>query len=428
MKKSLVALATLATTGAFAQSTVTISGIMDANYQSGKSYGQGYSLVGQNGARTTTFKFAGVEDMGGGNKAKFQLEVQPLIIAGDGNNVVTYGTNWGSGSGKANATSQAGADGFQQSGLVGKGDSYLGVEGAFGEVRFGTNNSASLAAHSNGAGLWGTGVGSGYGSTIVGSTSSNTFTRFESSLVYMTPSFNGLTARYLTNFKNDSQYGATTTGTYARRSAISEIGAQYLNGPLQLNLAVLSSKASPNEAVTGTVVANSYTPIASNITTKTTTLSASYDLGVARLGYTNSKIANDAGFDVTNGSVPTSANLTTTPGKTQTTANILYAQIPMGQTRLLLASGQQRTDASPVPALIGKSNTINSFGVEYDLSKRTYLYARTWVGKNNAVNCATSVVISGTTPTCAGSATTTTGGSLAEPKLSLTAIGVSHAF
>jgi predicted porin len=427
MKKSLVALATLAATGAFAQSSVTISGIMDANYSSGKSYGQGYSLINQNGARTSTFKFTGVEDMGSGNKAKFQLEIQPLFIANDGNQIANYGTNWGS-SNANNTTAQTGPAGFQQPGLVGKGEAYVGVEGAFGDIRFGTNNSASLAAHSNGSGLWGTGVGSGYGSTIVGSTSANTFTRFESSLSYITPSINGFTGRYLTNFRNDSQYGSSTTGTTARRPAISEFGAQYLNGPLQLNVALLTSKASPNDTVTTTVVANSYTPIAASITTKTTTLSASYDLGVARLGYTNSKIANDAGFDVTNGSVPTSANLTTTPGKTQTTANILYAQIPMGQTRLLLASGQQRTDASPVPALIGKSNTINSFGVEYDLSKRTYLYARTWVGKNNAVNCATSVVISGTTPTCAGTATTTTGGSLAEPKLSLTAIGVSHAF
>jgi predicted porin len=427
MKKSLVALATLAATGAFAQSSVTISGIMDANYSSGKSYGQGYSLINQNGARTTTFKFNGVEDMGAGNKAKFQMEIQPLIIASDGNNIVNYGTNWGSAN-ATNTTSQAAAAGFQSSGLAGKGDTYVGLEGAFGDIRFGTNNSASLAAHSNGAGLWGTGVGSGYGSTIVGSTSSNTFTRFESSLVYITPTINGFTGRYLTNFKNDSQYGASTTGTTARRPAISEFGAQYLTGPLQLNLALLTSKASPNETVTGTTVSNSFTPIASNITTKTTTMSASYDLGVARLGYTNSKIANDAGFDVTNGSVPTAANLTTTPGKTQTTANIFYGQIPMGQARFLVASGQQRTDASPVPTLIGKTNTINSFGVEYDLSKRTYLYARTWVGKNNAANCATTVVVSGTSPTCAGSATTTTGGSLAEPKLSLTAIGVSHAF
>ena len=53
MKKTLVAIAALAATGAYAQSTVTIDGIMDANYMNAKAYGQGYSLVHQSGARKT---------------------------------------------------------------------------------------------------------------------------------------------------------------------------------------------------------------------------------------------------------------------------------------------------------------------------------------------------------------------------------------
>jgi len=288
MKKTLVALAALAAVGAQAQ--VSITGIMDANYSSGQSYGQKYSLVNQSGARTTTFKFAGSEDMGGGLKANFQFEVQPLIIANDGNNTVNK-AGWGNAGPIANGSSQAGAAGFYQSGLTGQGNTYIGLEGGFGEVRFGTNNTASLAAHLNGAGAWGTGVGSGYG-TQIGSTSSNTFTRFESSIAYYSPKFNGVQGRFLTNFKNDSQYGSSTSGTTARRPAVQEFGIEYANGPMQLNLAQLQVKTSPNEAA-GTTV---YAPlVGSNITTKTTTAAGSYDLGVARIGATYSSVVNDAG-------------------------------------------------------------------------------------------------------------------------------------
>mgnify|MGYP000588425950 CR=1 FL=1 len=47
---------------------------MDAGYTSAKAYGQNYSLVDQSAARTTTIKFTGKEDLGGGMKASFNLE------------------------------------------------------------------------------------------------------------------------------------------------------------------------------------------------------------------------------------------------------------------------------------------------------------------------------------------------------------------
>jgi len=425
MKKSLVALAALAATGAYAQSSVTISGIMDAGYQTGKQYGQNVNIVDQNAARTTSFNFIGVEDMGAGNKAKFRMEIQPLFIGNDGN-AIKNAAGWGNAS-AANAVSQAGTAGFYQSGLTGKGEAYVGLESGMGEIRFGTNNSASLAAHSNASGQWGTGIGSGYGLTV-GSTSSNTFTRFESTALYITPTVNGLTARYLTNFKNDSQYGSTTSGTVARRPAISELGLQYANGPLQLNVAMLQSKADPN-SVTTAVVTNNFTPIANNINTKTTTVSASYDLSVARLGFSNSKIRNDASNDVSLGSTAIAANLTTTAGKTQTVANMLYAQIPMGQSRILLSTGNVSVDASPVPALIGQKTNVSGIAAEYDLSKRTFLYARYQAGKANAANCATTIVSGGAAgASCVSGASVTTGGSLAVPTFNLAAFGISHQF
>jgi len=427
MKKTLVALAALAATGAYAQ--VTLSGIMDAGYFTGTSYGQSYSLVDQSGARTTTFKFNGVEDLGGGMKANFQFEVQPLIIATDGNQI-RNAAGWGNSSATAvstagvvtgsNGASQAGAAGFYQSGLTGKGNTYIGVVGPFGDIRFGTNNSASLAAHLNGAGAWGTGIGSGYGFNI-GSTSSNTYTRFESSIAYYSPTVSGVQLRALTNFKNDSQYGSTTSGTTARRPSIMEFGAQYANGPVQLNVAQFQIKTSPNESTASPTGGNNYTVVPSNVTTKRTTASASYDAKVARFGVTYAAVTTDAGNTITPQTAATTAiALSTTAGATDTKAMMYNVQVPMGQWRFLGSTGFIKVNASPESQAIGNKNTITGVGVEYDLSKRTYLYARYQAGKAEAAN-ASSTIVKGTVSGGAAAA-------LADPNYNLTAVGVSHAF
>jgi len=416
MKKTLVALAALAATGAYAQ--VTLSGVMDANYSVGVNYGdQSYSLIGKNGARTSTFRFNGVEDMGKGLKAKFQFEVQPAFEANDGNSFNTTGgtgnaiptaapatTTIAPGTPVANGTSQATGQASAQSGFVGKGYSFIGVEAPFGEIQFGTINSANLAAHVNAAGAWGTGIGSGYGLTV-GSTGTNTYTRFENAIAYMTPTMSGFSGRVLFSPGNNSQYGATT-GVILRRTQHTEFGGMYKTGNLQLNAAQLKSKTSPNEAA-----ASASAAAGSDVTTTRTTLSASYDLKVARVGYTRASVENDAGLDSDGDS-----------RKLKTTADMFYAQIPMGQWRGLFSTGKRTTntgvDGAAAVSLAGKKTDILGVGVEYDLSKRTYLYARMQSG--------TAADVAGSTTLINGVAQSA--GSMTDSKYSLTAIGVSHAF
>ena len=83
MKKSLIALAALAATTAFAQSSVTISGAMDLGLMNQK-FGNGSSVqnvsTGTNGA--SRLRFVGVEDLGTGTKATFWLEMQPSFQNG----------------------------------------------------------------------------------------------------------------------------------------------------------------------------------------------------------------------------------------------------------------------------------------------------------------------------------------------------------
>ena len=111
MKKSLIALAVLAASGAaMAQSSVSLFGIIDAGVgyvdnatpAGGNKWG-----VGTSGNATSRIGFRGVEDLGGGLKAGFWLEGEVF------------------------------ADGGNPDGLNFKRRSTVGLEGNFGEVRLG---------------------------------------------------------------------------------------------------------------------------------------------------------------------------------------------------------------------------------------------------------------------------------------------------
>jgi predicted porin len=381
---------------AFAQSTVTIDGIMDANYTSAKAFGQSYSLVNQNGARTTTIKFTGSEDLGGGTKANFRFEAQPSIIAGNGNayNNSTVDAGLVSANAAAQVTGQASA----QSGLVGKGYSFVGVSGGFGEVQLGTINSAVLAAYGNAAGRTGTGVGSGYNFNLIPD-----LTRVESAVAYFTPTVSGITGRYMIGTGNDSQYGATT-GVTLRRNTTNELGLSFANGPLTVNYANMQVKTSPNEAAASATAA-----AASNVTTTSNALSAAYKAGDLTIGALNLTQKNNAGAD-TGGVVRTLS----------TSTMMIYSSYQTGATRFLLNTGNRKTNMnySSTTNLAGLKTTFAGYGVEYDLSKRTYVYFR---GSNQTVNDLpfATVVVSGAALTAA---------TFTEKSISVNAIGVSHAF
>ncbi len=91
MKKSLIALAVLAASGAaMAQSSVTLFGVMDVGV--GHSSGTN-SVTGltNGGLKTSRLGVRGVEDLGGGLKAGFWLEGGINADTGDGNKNGAYG-------------------------------------------------------------------------------------------------------------------------------------------------------------------------------------------------------------------------------------------------------------------------------------------------------------------------------------------------
>ena len=123
MKKSLIALAALATvaTAAQAQSSVTVYGLMDAGVRvdsNDTGTGQSQTSFGNGVLATSRLGFKGSEDLGGGMKANFNLEM---------------GIN-----GNAGSTSQGATSLFDRFSWVGVSDAKLG------EVQMGRNTNAGV--------------------------------------------------------------------------------------------------------------------------------------------------------------------------------------------------------------------------------------------------------------------------------------------
>ena len=75
MKKTLIALAAVAASGAaFAQSSVTLFGIVDLNIRNVRQGGDNLTSLSQDGIASSRLGFRGVEDLGGGMSAGFWLE------------------------------------------------------------------------------------------------------------------------------------------------------------------------------------------------------------------------------------------------------------------------------------------------------------------------------------------------------------------
>jgi hypothetical protein len=330
-----------------------MSGIMDGNYQAISNLGgQTTNQVGQNGARTTTVKLNGTEDLGAGMSANFQFEVQPSFIAGNGNAFNTTqataftAVSTSTAINAAQFTSAASA----QSGLVGKGMSFIGLKsGNLGEIRFGTINTATFGAWANASGL-GTGIGSGYGS-------GNTFgdiTRVESSVAYNSPTMSGFNVSVLRGVDNQAQFGvvgSTATALTLRRPEVTDLGIGYTQGPLALRYGRLQSKATDNESTAVNVGA----------TTTTQITSAAYDAGVAKFGVLMGSHQNKGNALVL---------------KLDNKWSLLSVTVPMGANRVIAQTGTVKINGTNASYVNGAKMTSQGIALERDLSKRTYVYYR----------------------------------------------------
>lgn len=371
MKKSLIALAALAATASFAQSSVTIDGNLDAGFQSIDYKGTTASGIVGNGSSTSGLNFRGTEDLGGGLKANFRFE-----------------TNWNMGFNRANsgAASVVAADAANAApGSFGNGEIRVGLSGDFGAVNMGAVNMNGLTSFTTGQ-PFGTAIGGGYGS-ITRVDASGAAVRSDNSIMYVSPTFSGLN---VTLYKANKQTKGTNandnfSSTLGRTdmAGSQEIGVNYANGPVRASFSSLKQDFA-NVASSGTTLGTTESTV--------NTFGANYTMGAARLfllHQTNKQTGTGAAVDTA-----------------FTSASVSYT---MGATTLMAQAGQLKADAG---ANKGKKSDLLGLGADYALSKRTTAYAR-----YESIDDKAGVVATTGFPVVAGETTRTR-----------TAIGVRHAF
>jgi predicted porin len=316
MKKTLIALATLAAAGtAFAQSSVTISGSIQAGViDTGAATAQ--PTVGSFGSGANAINIASTEDLGGGLKGGFSGQIRFSAATGDANSA-------------ASPTNTYGGALFHTANAF--------VSGGFGTVRVGKIAEASTCAFDpwgcgGGAALQAGGISTapgGTGGALIGAAA------VSNALAYTTPTINGFSAGYQTSLSPKA--GQTLGRTNERET----FNISYAKGPL--NLAYINIKGGGNAGA-------SSGPVSDDASTSTA-IAGSYNFGVATLSVVKAE---------SKGNVATTAN-----NKDITSVGLT---VPMGAYTIL---GGYNKDSKAA----ANADTQISAGVNYALSKRTTLGA-----------------------------------------------------
>jgi predicted porin len=263
MKKTLIALAAVAATGAaFAQSTVTLSGTLDVGLEKRWSGDETKMVSNRNGTSNWTVK--GEEDLGGGLKAMFQ---------------VSTSFNVDDGTAGALSTGTTGS-------ALGNNGMFVGVTGGFGTLRAGrpvntlygnsmfANTTKGVSSHDSNSVL--SGLIANAGNTVYAN----------NAVQYHSPRFGGVQAQF--------EYAPSES---AGSKAGVGIAVRYDGGPLSVSFT--------NYKGAGNFVAATVTPAtpASGVANPkaVTQLAAAYDFGVAKAFFTyrddsNKKADADTGY------------------------------------------------------------------------------------------------------------------------------------
>ena len=330
MKKSLIALAVLAASGAaMAQSSVTLYGIADANFGQRKvttTAGANTTVVkntgifdgGANGLSASRWGIRGTEDLGGGLKANFNLEQRLNVNDGTLNSLKQF-----------------------------NGRSVVGLSGGFGSVDLGRDYTP-LFLLSNASDVDGF---SPYTTTSAG------IVRRDSSFNYTSPNFSGFTVKAQVghNTSKTTLNGAVPVGGEAKNNGLGLSGV-YASGPLMVGLAYDGQKG-----------------LSGAPETKALGLGASYDFSVAKL------FANVKQSKTTQAIAPT---------ESKDREFNLGVSAPLGAASLIAGVGRNKTEVA------GVSTTKTDFvlGADYNLSKRTKAYFRTGGDKQTSSSVGSATV------------------------------------
>jgi len=312
MKKTLVALAALAATSAFAQSSVSITGYFDRGYVTTNNTNNTKDAKGLgSNAGTTGFQFRGTQDLGGGLSVGFLSGTDFADLAG------------------ANQDSTTTVASSIQTGGFNNAQSFLEVASkTAGTLRMGTvNNEVLTAATGVAAPAFSTGIGSAYSSGWSTHDGYGTGTTGSGGIV------------------NKVALGATAAGARGIRQAntIKYISPKVMDVTFSYGMAPKNNAASSTDTTTATVD-----------TVGVTDMSLRYTAGPLDVMYASLK------YDVGSNSAPLNGSLTAGSTNTHTITAITYTVMPT----LKLHAGSGKSKASDT-ALANSSST--QFGATYTM-------------------------------------------------------------
>jgi len=342
MQKKIIALAVaaVASSAAFAQSNVTVYGIVDQALTNSVTTAKQNTIGMTSGLSTSRIGFKGVEDLGNGNKALFVLE---------------YGLTPNTDSGVSTSRqSFVGMTGDWGTAVAGRAQT-TGYDWA---VKFdplaGSQVSALQAANA-------------VGTTLIGATA--TAARANNAVAYISPAIAGVTFAV-----NHSVYAANTAdaGSDSTGARANLYSATYNNGPLSVGAVVATLANETLSNTQGTYLAKA--------------IGASYDFGVAKVSATHQcqeenqfkADANKWSAQSLSAAVPVSAAGTVvvslakrdlkgdnTTSSNDVTARSLAYTHALSKRTTAYAAVRQTTSADGVAAGTDKDNTLMAVGLRH---------------------------------------------------------------
>lgn len=217
MKRSLMlAMIPLPVVSAYAQSSVSITGLLDAGISSIRVSGVSRKVGLDSGAQNQSrFIFRGKEDLGGGWQAVFMLDHAPAVDTGD----YLLGRYWGR-------------------------QSYVGLTSrTYGSIQLGRNMTVGLRLSAI-ATPFGVSHGTANIATVFGYNDSDLGVgRANNSIYYLSPKIGG--AEFVLGYSFEANKDAESTGS-GNNDRLLDIGVRYQNGPL--NAMAYYQRLSPTDS------------------------------------------------------------------------------------------------------------------------------------------------------------------------------------
>ncbi|MDB5962093.1 MAG: porin [Massilia sp.] len=324
MNKTMIAAAVLAaaTSSAFAQTNVTIYGIVDAGFVREMGGTSNATKISSGVASVSRLGFRGVEDLGGGMSALFMLETG-------------YKTDTGE---------------IDTAGSIFNRQAFVGLKSTAGTVTLGRQYTPYYTTVSAYADPFAAGL-AGSAKNLLPTVGANT--RTSNTVMYVSPKVAGFTGELA--YAAGEQAGSNKAG-------------RQLGAALTYAVGKLNARLAYNNRNSDVAAATGVTAVSRDIGTNTL-LAANYDFGVVK-GY--AAFGVDKGFNsavLPNTSNPFGAVGVRPTSSTDSTDMLLGAAVPVGQ-GTILASVINKNDKTS----FDQDATQLAVGYTYALSKRSTLY------------------------------------------------------